>query len=140
MAPVVHQGSFCWRCSIPSRSRRIRVTLEEQRDLTRVLLKAVFVDVPNGRIVAIEPLPIFRQLFTEFCLPEKRHSLSECLDRLPGFHQLRNESRIAVCDQDSPSFVGVTRTDTFHNMGNRIELLRGCRRETDLSQLSLSVF
>lgn len=42
-------------------------TLEEQRDLTRVLLKAVFVDVPNDRIVAIEPVPIFRQLFTEFC-------------------------------------------------------------------------
>jgi len=42
-------------------------TLQEQRDITRVLLKAAYVDVPNHRIVSIEPLPIFRQLFVEFC-------------------------------------------------------------------------
>jgi len=38
---------------MPSRKPTYQdVTLEGQRDLTRVLLKAVFVDVPNGRIVA----------------------------------------------------------------------------------------
>lgn len=42
-------------------------TLQEQRDISRVLLKAVYVDVLGERIVAIEPLPIFRRLFTEFC-------------------------------------------------------------------------
>jgi hypothetical protein len=42
-------------------------TLEEQRDSTRVLLKALYVDVLREKIVAVEPMPIFRTLFTEFC-------------------------------------------------------------------------
>jgi len=42
-------------------------TLEEQRDITRVLVKAVYVDVLASQIVALEPMPIFRQLFVEFC-------------------------------------------------------------------------
>jgi hypothetical protein len=32
-----------------------------------VLLKALYVDVEQERIVGIEPLPVFRVLFTEFC-------------------------------------------------------------------------
>lgn len=42
-------------------------TLAEQRDLTRVMMKAIYVDVAEARIVAIEPMPAFRLLFTEFC-------------------------------------------------------------------------
>lgn len=42
-------------------------TLEEQRDVTRVLLKALYVDVVNERIIAIEPMPLFKALFSEFC-------------------------------------------------------------------------
>jgi site-specific DNA recombinase len=42
-------------------------TLDEQRDITRVLLKALYVDVLGEKIVAVEPMPIFRTLFTEFC-------------------------------------------------------------------------
>jgi hypothetical protein len=45
----------------------VHATPEEQRDITRVLVKAVHVDVLGQRIVAIEPMPLFRQLFTEFC-------------------------------------------------------------------------
>jgi site-specific DNA recombinase len=41
-------------------------TLEEQRDITRVLLNAVYVDVLQERIVAIEPMPIFKRLFEGF--------------------------------------------------------------------------
>lgn len=44
-----------------------KATLEEQRDITRVLVKAVYVDVMQETIVAIEPMPIFKQLFDEFC-------------------------------------------------------------------------
>ena len=44
-----------------------QATLEEQRDITRVMLKAVQVDVEEERIVAIEPTPIFQLLFQEFC-------------------------------------------------------------------------
>ncbi len=33
-------------------------TLDEQRDLTRVLLKAMYMNVETERIVAIEPLPV----------------------------------------------------------------------------------
>jgi site-specific DNA recombinase len=42
-------------------------TLEEQRDITRVLVKSVLVDVLQDTIVAIEPMPIFKALFAEFC-------------------------------------------------------------------------
>lgn len=42
-------------------------TLAEKRDLTRLLLKAMYVNVEESRVVAIEPLPVFRVLFTEFC-------------------------------------------------------------------------
>jgi hypothetical protein len=42
-------------------------TLAEQRDITRVLLKAAYVDVLEQRIVMIESVPIFRKLFVEFC-------------------------------------------------------------------------
>jgi hypothetical protein len=41
--------------------------LEEQQAITRILLKAMYVDVNEERIVAIEPLPVFRVLFAEFC-------------------------------------------------------------------------
>ena len=44
-----------------------QATLEEQRDITRVMLKALQVDVEAERIVAIEPTPIFQLLFQEFC-------------------------------------------------------------------------
>ncbi len=42
-------------------------TLAEQRDITRLLLKNVHVYVPSGELVAIEPNPAFRLLFTEIC-------------------------------------------------------------------------
>jgi hypothetical protein len=42
-------------------------TLAEQRDIARVLFKAVYLDVEAGYIVAIEPVAIFRPLFIEFC-------------------------------------------------------------------------
>jgi hypothetical protein len=42
-------------------------TLAEQRDLTRVMLRAVFVDLEAGQIVAIEPHPIFRLILAEVC-------------------------------------------------------------------------
>jgi hypothetical protein len=42
-------------------------TFSYPQDITRVLVKAVHVDVLGQRIVAIEPMPLFRQLFTEFC-------------------------------------------------------------------------
>lgn len=41
-------------------------TLEEQREITQVLIKACHVDVVQKRIIAIEPLPLFKQLFMEF--------------------------------------------------------------------------
>lgn len=44
-----------------------QATLEEQRDIIRVLVKAVYVDVLAAQIVAIEPMPLFKTLFTEFC-------------------------------------------------------------------------
>jgi len=37
--------------------------LAEQREITRVLLKAMYVDLEAQRIVSIEPRPIFRVLF-----------------------------------------------------------------------------
>ncbi|WP_119071630.1 recombinase family protein [Aggregatilinea lenta] len=42
-------------------------TLAEQRDITRVLIKAVYVDVADAQIVALEPVPAFRILFEAFC-------------------------------------------------------------------------
>jgi hypothetical protein len=42
-------------------------TLAEQRDITRVMLKAVYVDLQAGQIVAIEPHPIFRLILAEVC-------------------------------------------------------------------------
>jgi DNA invertase Pin-like site-specific DNA recombinase/TusA-related sulfurtransferase len=42
-------------------------TLIEQRDLTRIMLKAVYVDLEQGRIVAIEPQPMFRMLLQSIC-------------------------------------------------------------------------
>lgn len=42
-------------------------TPEEQRDITRVLLKALYVDVLEEKILMIEPMPIFKKLFTELC-------------------------------------------------------------------------
>jgi hypothetical protein len=45
----------------------VKATLAEQRDITRVLLKAAYVDVLEQKIVMIEPVPLFRKLFTEFC-------------------------------------------------------------------------
>lgn len=42
-------------------------TLQEQQDITRVMLKAMYVDVQREEIISIEPLPIFRMLFTEVC-------------------------------------------------------------------------
>jgi hypothetical protein len=44
-----------------------RATLEEQREVTRMLLKGLYVDVVNEQIVAIEPMPLFKTLFSEFC-------------------------------------------------------------------------
>lgn len=44
-----------------------RMTRAEKRDVTRVMLKALYIDVENERIVSIEPLPIFRIIFTEIC-------------------------------------------------------------------------
>lgn len=42
-------------------------TLEEQREITRALLKAMYVDLEAERIVSLEPQPIFRMLFTDIC-------------------------------------------------------------------------
>jgi len=42
-------------------------TLAEQRDITRLLLKNTHVDVTSGELVAIEPNPAFRLLFTDIC-------------------------------------------------------------------------
>lgn len=42
-------------------------TLEEQRDITRIVVKAVYVDVLNQQIISLEPMPIFKKLFDEFC-------------------------------------------------------------------------
>lgn len=42
-------------------------TLAEQRDLTRLMLKAAYVDLEQGQIVAIEPQPTFRMLLQAIC-------------------------------------------------------------------------
>ncbi|NJN54045.1 MAG: hypothetical protein HC804_04380 [Anaerolineae bacterium] len=42
-------------------------SLEEQRDITRIMLKAIYVDVVAGQIVKIEPLPMFAKLLKEVC-------------------------------------------------------------------------
>jgi hypothetical protein len=42
-------------------------TLIEQREITRVLLKAMYVDLQQKRIVAIEPKPVFHMLFAKIC-------------------------------------------------------------------------
>ena len=42
-------------------------TLEEQRDITCLLIKTMRVDVSYQSIVAIEPNPVFRVLFTTIC-------------------------------------------------------------------------
>jgi DNA invertase Pin-like site-specific DNA recombinase len=42
-------------------------TLEEQRDITRMLVRNIYVDVSYGAIIAVEPAPIFRLLFTQIC-------------------------------------------------------------------------
>lgn len=42
-------------------------TLKEQRDITRMLLEATYVNVVEQRIVAIEPKPAFRLLLAEVC-------------------------------------------------------------------------
>lgn len=42
-------------------------TPEEQRDLTRLMVKAVYVDIVEQRITAIEPLPQFSFLLGEVC-------------------------------------------------------------------------
>ncbi|HLV44253.1 MAG TPA: recombinase family protein, partial [Aggregatilineales bacterium] len=42
-------------------------TLKEQRDITRILLKAAYVNVIEQRIVAIEPKPVFRWLLVDIC-------------------------------------------------------------------------
>jgi DNA invertase Pin-like site-specific DNA recombinase len=42
-------------------------TLTEQRDLTRIMLKAVHVDLAEEKIVAIEPQSTFRLLFQAIC-------------------------------------------------------------------------
>lgn len=42
-------------------------TLAEKRDITRVMLKAMYVDIVGLQIVSIEPKPIFRMLFEEVC-------------------------------------------------------------------------
>jgi hypothetical protein len=42
-------------------------TEQEQKDITRILINNIYVDVKEKRIVSIEPAPIFRLLFTEFC-------------------------------------------------------------------------
>lgn len=42
-------------------------TLEEQRDLTRMMVKSVFIDVNEARIVAIEAQPQFWFLLNEVC-------------------------------------------------------------------------
>ncbi len=42
-------------------------TLAEQREITRMLLKAMYVSLQQQRIVSIEPQPVFRVLFTTIC-------------------------------------------------------------------------
>ena len=42
-------------------------TLAEQREITRMLIKAMYVDLEKGEIVSIEPQPIFRVLFVDIC-------------------------------------------------------------------------
>lgn len=42
-------------------------TLVEQREITRVLLKSMYIDVEVYRIVSIEPQAVFRLLFAEIC-------------------------------------------------------------------------
>jgi len=42
-------------------------TPEEQRDLTRLMVKDVYVDIVEQRITAIEPLPQFSFLLGEVC-------------------------------------------------------------------------
>ena len=43
------------------------MTLAEQREVTRVILKGVYVDTDTGFIVAIEPVPVFRFILTQAC-------------------------------------------------------------------------
>lgn len=42
-------------------------TQEEQRDITRMMLKRVSVNIVAGKIVQIEPLPVFAKLLNEVC-------------------------------------------------------------------------
>ena len=44
-----------------------QMTLAEQRDITRVVMKSISVSVSGEKIIGIEPLPTFRLLFTEIC-------------------------------------------------------------------------
>ena len=43
------------------------MTLAEQREVTRVILKGVYVDTDTGFIVAIESVPVFRFILTQAC-------------------------------------------------------------------------
>ena len=43
------------------------MTLAEQREVTRVMLKGVYVDTDTGYIAAIEPVPVFRFILTQVC-------------------------------------------------------------------------
>lgn len=42
-------------------------TLEEQREITGALLKAMYAHLEAEWIVSLEPQPIFRMLFTDIC-------------------------------------------------------------------------
>lgn len=45
----------------------VAATLSEQRDISRVILRAIHVDVVNQRIVSIQVQPVFSMLFQELC-------------------------------------------------------------------------
>ncbi|MFC1961206.1 recombinase family protein [Chloroflexota bacterium] len=44
-----------------------QATMQEKMDLSRVLVKTVFINVEDGAITSIEPHPVFRMLFEEVC-------------------------------------------------------------------------
>ena len=42
-------------------------SLEERRDITRVMVQAIYIDVNEGEILSIRPNPMFSTLLKEVC-------------------------------------------------------------------------
>ena len=63
-AELIEAGEYLERLGILWRE----ASLEEQRDITRVMVQAVYVDVEEGQILSIHPNPVFATLLKEVCV------------------------------------------------------------------------